>query len=42
MARGGGVKEIREAQPHVPVRLAVLKDTEGNVFELRELVSPAA
>lgn len=37
---GGQLREIRDAEPpHVPVRLAVLQDTEGNVFELRQFIS---
>lgn len=35
---GGQLIAIREAQPHVPVRLAELKDTEGNMFEFRQPV----
>jgi predicted enzyme related to lactoylglutathione lyase len=37
-ATAGGARlcEIREPEPGVPVRLGVLVDTEGNVFELRQ------
>lgn len=35
---GGTLIEIREAEPHIPVRLAELKDTEGNMFEFRQPV----
>lgn len=35
---GGQLIAIREAEPHVPVRLAELKDTEGNMFEFRQPV----
>jgi predicted enzyme related to lactoylglutathione lyase len=31
---GGSLREIREPEPHVPVRLAVVEDSEGNVFEI--------
>lgn len=32
---GATLTEIREPEPHVPVRLGVLVDPEGNGFELR-------
>ena len=36
---GGSLRTIREAElPHVPVRLAEVKDSEGNAFELRQYV----
>jgi predicted enzyme related to lactoylglutathione lyase len=35
---GGTLLEIREAEPDIPVRLAELKDTEGNMFEFRQPV----
>jgi predicted enzyme related to lactoylglutathione lyase len=36
---GGSLLTIREAElPHVPVRLAEVKDSEGNAFELRQYV----
>ncbi len=38
-AAGGRVKDVKEDRPHVPVRLPVLEDTEGNVFELRQSVA---
>jgi predicted enzyme related to lactoylglutathione lyase len=30
--------EIREAEPHVPVRVVEVQDSEGNAFELRQEV----
>ena len=33
---GGTMLELREAQPHVPVRVATFRDPEGNGFELRQ------
>ena len=35
---GGTLLEIREAEPHIPVRLAEMKDTEGNLFEFRQVM----
>jgi predicted enzyme related to lactoylglutathione lyase len=36
---GGGLREIREPEfPNVPVRLAVVEDSEGNVFEVGHMV----
>lgn len=35
---GGQLIALREAEPHIPVRLAELKDTEGNMFEFRQPV----
>ena len=36
---GGCLREIREPQlPNVPVRLAVVEDSEGNVFEIGHMV----
>ena len=35
---GGHLINKREAEPHIPVRLAELKDTEGNLFEFRQEV----
>lgn len=35
---GGKMNELREPQPHVPVRVASFRDTEGNGFELRQNV----
>ena len=35
---GGSVLTVREAGVGVPVRLAEVKDTEGNGFELRQFV----
>lgn len=37
-AGGGEVRNIREAGGGIPVRIAVISDTEGNVFELRQYV----
>ena len=34
--RGGSLTELREPQGGVPVRVATLKDSEGNGFELRQ------
>jgi predicted enzyme related to lactoylglutathione lyase len=28
--------ELREPQPHVPVRIAAFRDSEGNGFKLRQ------
>jgi predicted enzyme related to lactoylglutathione lyase len=33
---GGRMIELREPQPHVPVRIATFRDSEGNGFELRQ------
>jgi predicted enzyme related to lactoylglutathione lyase len=33
---GASLTEIREPEPHVPVRLAVMVDPDGNGFELRQ------
>jgi predicted enzyme related to lactoylglutathione lyase len=35
---GGKLREIREPEPHIPVRLAVVEDSEGNVFEIGHMV----
>ncbi|MCE2438745.1 MAG: VOC family protein [Candidatus Latescibacteria bacterium] len=35
---GGEVRNVREAGGGIPVRIAVISDTEGNVFELRQFV----
>jgi len=35
---GGRLREIREPEPQVPVRLAVVEDSEGNVFEIGYMV----
>ena len=35
---GGKLIELREPQPHVPVRVATFVDSEGNGFELRQTV----
>ena len=37
-AGGGEVLGVREARPGIPVRLALVRDTEGNGFELRQHV----
>lgn len=39
VAAGGQLIAKREAEPHIPVRLAELKDTEGNLFEFRQVVA---
>jgi catechol 2,3-dioxygenase-like lactoylglutathione lyase family enzyme len=39
MACGARLVEIREPEPRVPVRLAVLTDPDGNGFELRQQMS---
>jgi predicted enzyme related to lactoylglutathione lyase len=36
VAHGARLVEIREPEPHVPVRLGVLIDPAGNGFELRQ------
>ena len=36
VAHGATLVEIREAEPHIPVRLGVLLDPNGNGFELRQ------
>jgi catechol 2,3-dioxygenase-like lactoylglutathione lyase family enzyme len=36
VAHGATLTEIREAEPRVPVRLAVMVDPDGNGFELRQ------
>jgi catechol 2,3-dioxygenase-like lactoylglutathione lyase family enzyme len=36
VSHGATLNEIREPQPRVPVRLAVLTDPDGNGFELRK------
>ena len=39
---GGRLRTVREAElPRVPVRLAEVQDSEGNVFELRQYVGAA-
>jgi predicted enzyme related to lactoylglutathione lyase len=38
VAGGGEVGDVREAGGGIPVRIAVISDTEGNVFELRQFV----
>ena len=35
---GGKMIELREPQPHVPVRIAKFLDPDGNGFELRQQV----
>ena len=35
---GGRMTELREADSHVPDRVATFRDTEGNGFELRQHV----
>jgi catechol 2,3-dioxygenase-like lactoylglutathione lyase family enzyme len=37
-AHGATLVEVREAEPHVPVRLGVMLDPDGNGFELRQYV----
>ena len=41
-ARGATLVAIREAQPRVPVRLAVRLDPDGNGFELRQEIANLA
>lgn len=36
-ARGGMLVQIREPAPPVPLRVAMLRDPDGNAFELRQL-----
>ncbi|MEM8767851.1 MAG: VOC family protein [Pseudomonadota bacterium] len=38
-AAGGEMLSLREAEPHVPVRVAAFKDPDGNGFELRQAVT---
>lgn len=38
VAQGATLSAIREAEPRVPVRLAVMVDPEGNGFELRQQI----
>ena len=38
VAGGGEVRNVREAGGGIPVRIGVISDTEGNVFELRQYV----
>ena len=38
---GAKLLEVREPEPGVPVRLAVLTDPDGNGFELRQTVQPS-
>jgi predicted enzyme related to lactoylglutathione lyase len=35
---GGRLLEMREPEPQVPVRLAIVQDSEGNVFEIGHTV----
>ncbi|XOV87385.1 MAG: VOC family protein [Pseudomonadota bacterium] len=42
VAAGGEHILTREPTPFVPVRMCELRDTEGNVFELRQFVGPGA
>ena len=37
-AAGGEMRVLREAEPHVPVRVASFSDPDGNGFELRQSV----
>lgn len=39
-AAGGAMLALREAEPHVPVRVATFRDPDGNGFELRQSVDP--
>ena len=41
-AEGARLVEIREPEAHVPVRLAVLIDPDGNGFELRQQMTARA
>ena len=38
---GGTMTELREAQRHIPDRVATFRDSEGNGFELRQHVGYA-
>jgi predicted enzyme related to lactoylglutathione lyase len=38
-AAGGKMIELREAEPHIPVRVASFLDPDGNGFELRQNVA---
>ena len=40
-AHGGTLRELREPDDFVPVRVASFFDSEGNGFELRQEVAPA-
>lgn len=42
LALGGTLVSKREAEPHIPVRLAELKDPEGNLLEFRQEVGEEA
>jgi predicted enzyme related to lactoylglutathione lyase len=37
-AAGGQMLDLREAEPHIPVRVASFRDPDGNGFELRQSV----
>lgn len=37
-AAGGVMVDLREAEPHIPVRVASFRDPDGNGFELRQSV----
>lgn len=39
-AAGGRLLVLRDAEPHVPVRVACFFDPDGNGFELRQSVQP--
>ena len=41
-ALGGTVAEVKEATPHLPVQVALLRDPAGNAFELRQRVAGQA
>ena len=36
---GGTMTDLREAEPHIPVRVASFRDPDGNGFELRQSVA---
>jgi len=41
-AAGGRMTDLREAEPHIPVRVATFFDPDGNGFELRQNVEDPA
>lgn len=42
MAHGATLVEVREPEPRLPLRLAVLLDPDGNGFELRQELTGSA
>lgn len=41
VAAGGEVLEVMEPRPGIPVRMALVRDTEGNGFQINQFVPPA-